>query len=156
MLKVRSRSHIKRVGCLILLVLLLGIVTPVVRIVWPVFVYPPLLLSLPTPPEYIPESNHFGGAGLDFRGWDRIYDVDQSHEEVVVFFKTKLARRGWKLIAEENSFAFNEYLQTDVAWCKLAFQGPYFFRFNILIEIITQFEEEEQVSLVQVTIRDQP
>jgi hypothetical protein len=154
MTKKNSRRRLRRLGCVILVIVLIGAIVPILRYIWPVFIYPPLLLSLPTPPGYVPGSLHFGGAELDFRGWDRIYDVDQPYEEVVDFFKTKLVKRGWELTGEKSRIRWNPHLQKDVARYTLVFHGPYILPFDIQIDVRADFEQGEQIGTVLVTIYD--
>jgi hypothetical protein len=149
-----SRRRFRRLGCLVVFIALIGVGTLVLSYVWPIFVYPPLLLSLPTPPGYVPGSLHFGGAGLDFRGWERIYDVDQPYEEAVDFFKAKLAKRGWRLIQDENGMVWSPYFRRHIASTTLVFHGPYFLSFDIQIEVDVQMEQGEQIGTARVFIYD--
>lgn len=156
MSKKSTKRRLRRLGCVIFLVVLIGVLTPILHYAWPAFVYPPLLLSLPAPPGYVPESLHFGGAGLDFRGWKRIYDVDQPYEEVVDFFKTKLARRGWELTMEEKGIAQGRISKRMLPWVELVFHGPYFLSFDIQIRVIAEMEQGEQIGTARVFIYDEP
>jgi len=156
MSKKNSKRRLKRLGCVVFLIVLIGILTPILYYAWPAFVYPPLLLSLPAPPGYVPGSLHFGGAGLDFRGWTRIYEVDQPYEEVIDFFKTKLSRLGWKLIREENGVAQHLITGNSLPWAEMVFHGPFFLPFDIQIDVQAEVNQGEQIDTAQVTMYDKP
>jgi hypothetical protein len=150
------RRNLKRIGCILLVTILVLACAPVVAYLWPAFVYPPLLRSLPEPPGYIRTSDYVGGAELDFRDWTRGYDVDQSFEEVVSFFKTELPRRGWQLTRESSRTSWGSVLQSDLVRAVLVFHGPWFLSFDIQIEVLAEMKQGEQVGTVRVFIYDEP
>ena len=154
MSKTGSRRFFRWVGGMIVLLILMGAVTPIVHVIWPMFVYPPLLLSLPTPPGRVSGSGHFGGADLDFRGWEYIYDVEQPYEEVVDFFEARLTSRGWKLTRKESGVARNLISNNVLPWTELAFQGPYFLSLDIQIDVQAEIEQNRQIGPARVFIYD--
>jgi len=156
MSKTGSRRFFRWVGWMIVLLILMGAVTPIMRVIWPMFVYPPLLLSLPTPPGRVSGSGHFGGAELDFRGWEYIYDVEQPYEEVVDFFKTNLTRRGWELTRESSRSSWTPHLQSNMVRAVLVFHGPYLPSFDIQIEVLAEMKQGKQIGPVRVFIYDEP